>query len=86
MPTYRFQEVRRSKTIKFKCGCGKRFQRTVAAMQTINPFNRNADGRPKTYAEIWRDLGEELGGISPDPTCPGCGNTAEVHVPREVSA
>ena len=84
MTTYRFQEVRRSKTVKFKCGCGKRFQRTVVAYQTVNPFNRNADGAPKTYGEIWKELGAELEEKNPDPTC-ACGQQAVPVLPRTAA-
>lgn len=76
MPTYRFQEVKRSKTVKFKCPCGKRFQRTVSATQTINPFNKNADGLVKTYTEIWKELGEQLAAKNADPKHT-CGQVAE---------
>ena len=78
MTTYRFQEVRRTRTVKFKCECQARFQRTYAATQTINPFNRNADGQPKTYGEIWAELGRELADTKPDTRCRKCGGTAEV--------
>lgn len=78
MRTYTFQEVKRTRTDKYRCPCGKRFQRTVSATQTINPFNRNADGNPKTYPEIWQELGPKVAGLKSDPTCAGCGAEAGV--------
>jgi hypothetical protein len=78
MPTYRFQVVRRTRTVKLKCACGSRFQRTLAAEQTINPFNKNADGVPKTYAEIWPEVGRKVADMQPDTRCRKCGQTAEV--------
>ena len=40
-----------------KCGrCGKRTRRTRKFWQTMNPFNRNADGLPKTRIEILKEL------------------------------
>lgn len=78
MPTYTFQEVKRTRTDKYKCPCGKRFQRTVSATQTINPFNRNADGIPKTYPEIWKELGPKVAAMKSDPTCGGCNAQANV--------
>jgi hypothetical protein len=78
MPTYTFQEIRRTKTVRFKCACGKRFQRKVAETQTINPFNRNADGTQKTYPEIWISLGVKLQDRMPRSECPGCDQQAAV--------
>jgi hypothetical protein len=69
MVTIRFEEVRRSRTAKFKCPCGRWFQRTVAATQTISPFNRNAAGEIKSFAEIWGEVGEKIAALQPDPTC-----------------
>lgn len=77
MTTYRFQVVRRAKVTKFKCGCDKRFQRTVSDEQTVNPFNRDADGVPKTYGQIWRELGDTVEQMTADPTC-SCGQAAQV--------
>ncbi len=78
MPTYTFQEVRRTKTVKFKCGCGKRFQRKVAATQTINPFNRTANGTPKTFGDIWPELAAKLETMRARDNCPGCDQPAPV--------
>lgn len=74
MAVVRFQVVSRSKVVRFKCPCGKRFQRSVHVEQTINPWNVNADGQPKTRAEIWAELAVELAAKEPDPTHT-CGQT-----------
>lgn len=39
--------------------CGKRAIRTTTFSQTLNPFNKNTEGRPKTRKEIWEDLENE---------------------------
>jgi hypothetical protein len=72
MPTYTFQEIRRTKTVRFKCECGKRFTRKVAETQTINPFNKLPNGTQKTFSDIWPELRERLEGRMPDDQCPGC--------------
>lgn len=72
MPTYTFTEIRRTKTVRFKCECGKRFQRKVSETQTMNPWNKNTDGTQKSYTEIWYSLGEKLQGRMPNGDCPGC--------------
>lgn len=36
--------------------CGKRMSRTRKFSQTINPFNRNADGTPKDFLTILSEL------------------------------
>lgn len=39
--------------------CGKRGTRQTTFGQTLNPFNKNADGEPKTRAEIWAEIKQE---------------------------
>lgn len=85
MPTYRFEEIKRSRTVKFKCECRRRFQRTVSASQTINPFNKNVDGQPKTRGEIWAELGEQIAAKRPDSTCK-CGQQADEVCPNAGAA
>ncbi|BAL87185.1 hypothetical protein AMIS_19650 [Actinoplanes missouriensis 431] len=72
MPTYTFEELKRSQTFKLKCACGKRFQRTIAETQTVNPFNKNQDGTVKTRTEVWQSVGEKLREAIDrfTPTCP----------------
>jgi hypothetical protein len=38
---------------------GKKHQLTKKFYQTVNPFNKNADGKVKTGAEIWTEILEE---------------------------
>lgn len=54
MPTYKFEEVT-LKAVRTKDG--KRQQKTFR--QTINPFNKNADGSRKTREQIYSELSEE---------------------------
>lgn len=39
-----------------KCACGKRRKRHRRFYQTINPFNKNAQGAPKSADEIRAEL------------------------------
>lgn len=39
--------------------CGKRRQRTKVFEHTVNPFNRRADGTPKSEAEVREDVRAE---------------------------
>lgn len=58
--TYNFEEVCISKTKYGKCSkCGKNYQETKKFAQTINPYNKNADGQIKTYDEIYDELVEK---------------------------
>ena len=53
MPTYHFEEVAEKQKITVCCSvCQKKMQRTVVSSQTVNPFNKNKNGRPKTYREV----------------------------------
>lgn len=57
MPTYRFQEITHQVTKSVPCTvCGKRVRRQRTFFQTINPFNKNAEGQVKTLPEIMREL------------------------------
>lgn len=60
MTVYRFQEITRRAKKRVTCGgCGKKMTRQTTFMQTLNPFNKNADGDPKTVQEIHVELGKE---------------------------
>lgn len=70
MTTYQFQEVKWPETRSLKCReCGKRFRRSMTFTQTINPFNKNAVGQLKTYAEILAELKVEGAAWSPADLC-----------------
>lgn len=54
MPTYHFESVTFKST---RTRDGKRQQKTFT--QTLNPFNKAADGTPKTREQILAELREE---------------------------
>lgn len=76
-----FQPVRYGITKTIACqSCGRKRNRSTTFMQTLNPFNKNAAGRPKTYDEIWEELSAEAKAWEPAPlvTCSKCpGRTGE---------
>lgn len=47
--------------------CKRRTKRTQAFVQTVNPFNLNADGNPKTYEEVQREVNREAREWEPEP-------------------
>jgi len=53
MTTYRFEEVSHTAKRRVTCAvCGKKFNRQRTFTNTINPFNMNAIGSPKTYQDV----------------------------------
>ena len=53
-------------TRSFVCEvCGKRATRSTTFGQTLNPFNRNADGLPKIVPEIRAELEVQAEGWHP---------------------
>lgn len=61
MTTYVFKEIKASERIKTPCvECGKSVTRTVTEFQTVNPYNLNAKGAPKTEGEIRLELPLQL--------------------------
>ena len=53
MTIYRFERVKSSAFKSGKCAvCGKTAKRTRVFENTVNPYNRNEDGTPRTYAEV----------------------------------
>jgi hypothetical protein len=74
MSTYTFQEVTRREQRRIKCegGCGKTLTRTQTFMQTLNPFNKNADGELKSRQEINAELKVEAEAWQPTGMCPKC--------------
>ncbi|MEU7338638.1 hypothetical protein [Streptomyces sp. NPDC007074] len=75
MPTYRFQEVPlyAKKSVTCAGGCGKTLRRQKKFAQTLNPFNKGADGRPKTTRQIHAELSEKAKQwqVAPE-TCDSC--------------
>lgn len=73
MPTYTFSEVKLPEKRSLKCReCGKRFTRSMTFMQTLNPFNTNAEGFPKSYPEIRAELRAEADAWQPSDLCTAC--------------
>lgn len=65
---YRFESVKRTRVKKVACTvCGKKMRRQLTVDQTINPFNKNSDGEPKTRGEIWEELGAQLDAWETEP-------------------
>lgn len=57
MPTYKFEEVTHPVTKRVPCRvCGVKLGRSTILSQTINPFNKNADGTQKTREQIRVEL------------------------------
>jgi len=55
-----FQEIGFKRTKSGKCSvCGKRCQSTKKFFQTVNPFNKNADGTCKDARTIMEEEKEE---------------------------
>ncbi|MBY6273545.1 MAG: hypothetical protein CW346_15210 [Bacillaceae bacterium] len=55
-----FEVVRLYGRKQVKCqNCGRRVTRSKEFSQTINPFNKNADGEPKNRYEITAELRQE---------------------------
>ena len=53
MPTYNFEEVAVTATKRWKdAETGRPRQQTKKFWKTLNPFNVNADGTPRTRAQI----------------------------------
>jgi hypothetical protein len=58
--TYKFEEVTRPVTKRVNCRvCGKTITRSTTLSQTISPFNKGADGQPKTREQIRAELREQ---------------------------
>ena len=60
MATYTFDKVTHHVTKRVPCRrCGKKLGRSTILSQTINPFNKGADGQPKTREQIRAELRAE---------------------------
>jgi hypothetical protein len=59
--TVLFEAVTRRQTVDYKCKrcCIKR-SKIVKVEYTVNPFNKNADGVPKSRQEVAQDASVEL--------------------------
>lgn len=54
--TRNFDEVSVTATKHFVDSDGKKRQKTKTFFQTLNPYNRNSDGLPKTRKEIYTEI------------------------------
>ena len=52
--------------------CGRRTTRQITLEQTLNPYNLNANGVPKTWREIEKELEAEAKAWKPDFTHDKC--------------
>lgn len=56
-----FREVSARRTVKVPCiACGKHLSRVIREFQTINPWNLDAYGAPKSEHEIRAELPAQL--------------------------
>lgn len=61
MTTINFQEIKNKQILSGICKvCNKKRTRTITEEQTINPFNKNADGTIKTRYEVSLSVKENL--------------------------
>lgn len=66
MTQIKFEEVTRPVTKRVDCRvCGKKITRSTTLSQTISPFNKGADGQPKTREEIRAELKAQAGTWQP---------------------
>lgn len=74
MTAITFASVKRSAVLKGACTeCGRKRTRTATVENTINPFNRNSDGLPKSRAEVTVDVERQLAEIKAQPfVCASC--------------
>ena len=64
MMKIKFKEVKLKRKVGVECRtCGKKLQRTFSAMQTINPYNKNDLGIPKSAAQVHDSVRVELAAL-----------------------
>jgi hypothetical protein len=75
--TIRFERVPLTAAKTVRCtGCGKRLRRQRTFEMTLNPWNRNAAGRPRTRQEILAALSAQAAEWKQQPeTCMTCPET-----------
>jgi hypothetical protein len=62
-----YQCVRRQQSRQGYCTvCGKPVTRSKTFEQTVNPWNRNEDGTPKTPQEVYASVSAEANTWEPD--------------------
>jgi hypothetical protein len=73
--TIRFEEVflTASKTVKCAGGCGRRLKRKRRFSQTINPWNKDENGKLKGRSQIYAELRRDIDKWEQEPdTCQHC--------------
>ena len=55
-----FERIALRRQKSYKCACGRRVRRSKTVEQTLNPFNKLADGRVKNWTDIRYELRSEL--------------------------
>lgn len=65
------------KSVKCAAGCKRTLRRSRKFWQTLNPFNKNAAGEPKTRGEIQDELIAQRGAWLIEPeVCSHCGTAS----------
>ncbi|MFL6141613.1 MAG: hypothetical protein ACJ72N_07060 [Labedaea sp.] len=74
MTVTRFQQIKHWAQKRLPCTvCGKKLTRKTTLWQTLNPWNKNAAGEPKTVAEIRDELKAQAADWMVEPiTCRQC--------------
>lgn len=69
-----YDQYKARATRKLRCrGCSKLMTRSRTFSKTVNPFNKHADGTPKSPAEVQADVDAEAKAWQPErPTCADC--------------
>ena len=71
--THTFHEIVARRTKSGPCPvCGKRVRRSQTFSETVNPFNRNEDGTPKSPAEVRASVNRKADAWEPDFTHERC--------------
>lgn len=72
--TVRFRELSLQASKNLPCpSCGKKVRRQRTFRQTLNPFNKNAAGEPKSAKEIYADLQKKVDEFEATPVrCTPC--------------
>lgn len=72
--TTRFEQVKYPASKKGQCSkCKKSRTRSKTFIHTVNPFNKNKAGVPKSYAEVREDVKKEAEKWKAEPlVCAGC--------------
>jgi len=78
-----FEEIKWSSEKRFTCSCGRNLRRRRTFMQTLNPYNKKADGSVKTEADILSELrAEALAWREKKEPCLHAGEI-DMNVPKE---